>query len=57
MAHQEVIIRIVSSSQVIGSDLLYISAIQTDLGIKKGLASKSQALCRVYSFGETLPFT
>ena len=37
MVHQEVIIRIVSSSQVIGSDLLFISAIQTDLGIKKGL--------------------
>ena len=37
MAHQEVIIRIVCLLQANGSDLLFISAIQTDLGIKKGL--------------------
>ena len=37
MVHHEVIIRIVSSSQVIGSDLFFISSIQTKLSIKKGL--------------------
>ena len=33
MVHQEVIIRIVSSSQVIGSDLLFISEIPNAIGL------------------------
>ena len=49
MAHQEVIIRIVSSSQVIGSDLLFISAIQTDLCIKKGLRANRKPFAYLYT--------
>lgn len=48
MVHQEVIIRIVSSSQVIGSDLLFISAIQTKLSIKKGLRVNRKPFAYLY---------